>query len=197
MNKFYPKLFNRKTLTAPNLLTGFRFLASPVLIWLAWNGLSLAFMILLAVAFLTDILDGFVARLTHQASHFGAQLDSWADVINYLTIALSCWLLWPETVREEIVYVVLIIASCIVPAAFGLYKFGHFTSYHTWMVKIAAGMMGLTLYVMFMGGPVWPFRIAAILASLAALEEIIITLLLRKPTQNIHSIWHVLNKDLQ
>jgi len=145
-------------LNLPNLLTGFRFIAAPVLLWLAWNGYGIAFMGLLAVAFLTDLLDGMVARLTGQATQFGATLDSWADVITYLTIALCCWWLWPEMVRRELFYVGLIIASCLLPALAGILKFGRFTSYHTWGVKIAAASMGLTLYILFLYGSTWPFR---------------------------------------
>jgi len=53
-----------------NLLTGFRFVAAPGLLWLAWQGHGIAFMILLAIAFLTDLLDGLAARLTGQVSQF-------------------------------------------------------------------------------------------------------------------------------
>jgi CDP-diacylglycerol--glycerol-3-phosphate 3-phosphatidyltransferase len=178
-------------LTFPNLLTGFRFVAAPILLWLAWHDYPIAFMGLLAVAFLTDLLDGMVARLTGQVSQLGATLDSWADVITYLTIALSCWWLWPEIVSREKFYVGLIVASCLLPAAVGIYKFGCFTSYHTWAVKIAAAAMGSSLYILFLGGPVWPFRIAAALCTIAALEEILITWLLRKPVSNLRSVWDV------
>ncbi|MGR9115981.1 MAG: CDP-alcohol phosphatidyltransferase family protein [Gammaproteobacteria bacterium] len=179
-------------LTLPNLLTGFRFVAAPVLLWLSWNGYGLAFMGLLAVAFLTDMLDGFVARLTGQVSHFGATLDSWADVITYLTIAVCCWWLWPAIVERELVYVGLVVASCLMPAGAGLIKFGRFTSYHTWGVKLAAASMGLTLYILFLGGPVWPFRVAAVMCILAAFEEIAITLLVSEPESNMRSVWDVL-----
>lgn len=181
-------------LTLPNLLTGFRFVAAPVLLWLAWHGHGIAFMTLLAVAFLSDMLDGLAARLTGQVTQFGATLDSWADVINYLTIALSCWWLWPDMVRREMIYVGLIVASVLLPAFAGIYKFGRFTSYHTWGVKLAAASMGLTLYIMFLGGPVWPFRVAAVICILAALEEIIITLLLSVPESNLHSVWDILKR---
>lgn len=182
-------------LTLPNLLTGFRFVAAPVLLWLAWHGYGIAFMALLAVAFLTDLLDGMAARLTGQVSEFGATLDSWADVITYLTIALCCWWLWPDMVRRELLYVGMIVASCLLPAFVGIYKFGRFTSYHTWGVKLAAGSMGLTLYVMFLGGPVWPFQVAAVICILAAIEEIIITLLLPEPESNLRSVWDVLKRS--
>lgn len=179
-------------LTLPNLLTSFRFVAAPVLLWLAWHGYGIAFMILLAIAFLTDLLDGFAARITGQVSHFGATLDSWADVITYLTIAVCCGWLWPAIVKRELVYVGLVVASCLLPAGAGLIKFGHFTSYHTWGVKIAAAAMASTLYILFFGGPVWPFRIAAVLCILAAFEEITITLLLPEPETNVRSVWNIL-----
>lgn len=183
-----------KKLTLPNLLTGFRFIAAPVLLWLAWHQLAVSFMVLLAIAFITDVLDGMVARFTGQVSQFGATLDSWADVVTYLTIALCCWWLWPELVLRELLYVVLIIASCLLPALIGIWKFGRFTSYHTWGVKIAAAAMGLSLYLVFLDGPAWPFRTAAVICILAAFEEIAITLLLSKPESNLRSVWDVLKR---
>ncbi|MCK9635628.1 MAG: CDP-alcohol phosphatidyltransferase family protein [Methylobacter tundripaludum] len=184
-------------LTLPNLLTGFRFVAAPVLLWLAWHGHGIAFMALLAVAFLTDLLDGMAARLTGQVTEFGATLDSWADVVNYLTIALCCWWLWPDMVGRELLYVSLIVASCLLPALAGFFKFGRFTSYHTWAVKIAAGAMGLTLYVLFLGGPAWPFRVAAVICIIAAVEEIAITLILPEPESNLRSVWDVLKRSVR
>jgi Phosphatidylserine synthase len=180
--------------TLPNLLTGFRFIAAPALLWFAWHDQGLAFMTLLALAFLTDALDGFVARRLGQTSEFGATLDSWADVITYLTIAVGCWWLWPAIVTTELIYVLLIVASCLLPAIVGFSKFGRFTSYHTWGVKVAAASMGITLYVLFLGGPAWPFRIAAIICMLSALEEIALTLMLSEPKSNVRSLWHLIKQ---
>ncbi|MCX7092330.1 MAG: CDP-alcohol phosphatidyltransferase family protein [Methylobacter sp.] len=182
-------------LTLPNLLTGFRFIAAPILLWLAWHNHGIAFMELLAITFLTDLLDGMTARLTGQVTQFGATLDSWADVITYLTIALCCWWLWPEVVSKERLYVGLIVASCLLPAVVGFFKFGRFTSYHTWAVKIAAAAMGLTLYVLFLGGPPWPFRAAAILCIAAAVEEMVITLLLPEPESNLRSVLDIVKRS--
>ena len=183
-------------LTLPNLLTGFRFVAAPGLLWLAWHHHDIAFMGLLALAFLSDLLDGLAARWSGQVTQFGATLDSWADVITYLTIAVGCWWLWPDVVRRELVFVGLFIASCLLPAVAGFAKFGRFTSYHTWSVKIAAAAMGLSLYILFFGGPAWPFRGAAVLGIVAAIEEITLTLLLSKPVSNVRSIWDVLKRPI-
>ncbi len=186
---------NQKLLTLPNCLTGFRFVAAPVLLWLAWHGYGLLFMGLLALAFLSDLLDGFAARLTGQISQFGATLDSFADVVTYLTIALGCWWLWPDVVQKEMLYVGLFLGSCLLPALVGVSKFGCFTSYHTWAVKFAAAAMGISLYLLFLGGVVWPFQIAAVIGTFAAFEEIAITLMLSEPQSNVRSIWSLLNKS--
>jgi cardiolipin synthase len=184
-------------LSVPNLLTGFRFIAAPVLLWLAWNGHGFSFMILLAVAFLTDVLDGYIARMTGQVTDFGAKLDSWADIVNYLTISVSCWWLWPDIVKRELLFVSFIIISFLLPPIAGFYKFGQLTSYHTWGVKLAAASVGLTLYVLFLGGPAWPFRTAAIICLMAAFEQIMITLYLSAPKSDVRSIWNLLKKDSQ
>jgi phosphatidylglycerophosphate synthase len=178
--------------TLPNLLSGFRLVAAPSLLWLAWHGYNDLFLILLATGFLSDALDGFAARLTGQVTEFGAMLDSWADVITYLTIAICTWWLWPQVVNREIVYVTLVIASYLLPAIVGIVKFGSFTSYHTWTVKFAAAAMAFSLFTLFLGGPAWPFRIAAFICVLAAFEEIAITLLLTQKRSNISSLWSVM-----
>jgi phosphatidylglycerophosphate synthase len=176
-------------LTWPNLLTCFRFLAAPVLLGLAWHGKQHAFLILLAVSFLTDALDGFIARLTGQVSELGATLDSWADVTLYLTIAVSAWWLWPERVKQESIAVSVILGSCLLPALVGMLKFGSFTSYHTFTVKIAAACVAVSLYALFLVQWGLPIQIAAGVCVLAAGEEIAISLLLKEKRSNISSLW--------
>ncbi|MCI0732666.1 MAG: CDP-alcohol phosphatidyltransferase family protein [Methylococcaceae bacterium] len=184
---------NRKHpfMTFANLLTCFRFVSAPILLWLACHGYGIAFLLLLAVSFLTDVLDGIVARWTGEVSQFGAKLDSWADMVNYCTIALGSWWLWPEVVMREAFFVTLIVLSYLLPPLVGIIKFGKFTSYHTWSVKLAAASVGLSLYVLFLAGPSWPFRLAAIVCVVAATEEISITLTASELFSNVSSFWDV------
>ena len=178
--------------TIPNLLTTFRILCVPVLLILAWQGNETAFMVLLAAAFLSDVLDGMVARLTHQISQLGAKLDSWADISLFITITISAWWLWPAIVRSEMAYVLIIIVCYLLPALIGYLKFRAFTSYHTWIVKCAVAAIGMSLYVFFLGGPVWPFRWATALCVLAAIEEIAITAVSTELHSDVRSFRDVL-----
>ena len=186
--------FFRSLLTLPNLLTSFRFVAAPGLLACAWLGYERAFMGLLALVFLSDILDGMAARLTGQATEFGATLDSLADLLTYITIAVCSFWLWPELVRRELFYVALIVGSCIAPPVAGMIKFGRLTSYNTWLVKVAAVSVGVSLFILFSGGPVWPLQLAAFVSLSASLEEIAITSLLSDPKSNVRSLWDVLRK---
>jgi CDP-diacylglycerol--serine O-phosphatidyltransferase len=74
-------------LTLGNLLCGFaaiHFAAKPVgeTGVFGWSTLTVAG-VLIFVGMFFDAIDGFVARLVHSASRFGAQLDSLADVVTF------------------------------------------------------------------------------------------------------------------
>ena len=181
-------------LTLPNLISSIRFIAAPIMLWLAWNGYGVAFMAVLALSFLTDVLDGLAARLTGQMTQFGAMLDTWADLVTYMTIGFGSWWLWSDIVHREDIYLYIILACFLIPALFSTIKFDTYVSYHTWGVKIAAASIGLSLYPLFLGGPVWPFRIAVFIYVVAALEEVAITLTLNKEQSNVRTLWHVLQQ---
>jgi phosphatidylglycerophosphate synthase len=185
-----PLTFKQLT-SLPNLLTCSRFILAPILLWLAWQGNKNGFLILLVITFLTDVLDGFTARLLNQTSELGAYLDTLADLFVYTTLAIAVWWLWPEIVHREITYVLLTIVSYISPIVVGYLKFHVLTSYHTWLVKLAVVMLGITFFILFVFDIAWPFHIAAIICLLAAIEEIVITCYLTEPQSNVGSLWHL------
>ncbi|HSP96042.1 MAG TPA: CDP-alcohol phosphatidyltransferase family protein [Candidatus Dormibacteraeota bacterium] len=88
-----------RVLTLPNLLSGLRFAIAPALLWLAWTQRPTAFLALVAVSFLSDIFDGWVARRLGQTTALGARLDTGGDVGSYLAIPVCGWWLWPERLR--------------------------------------------------------------------------------------------------
>lgn len=175
-----------------NALTAFRLLiAAPLMLVFAIAGERELFLWMLVASFFTDFIDGTVARLSGRPNRFGAMLDSWADVTAYVSIAISVWLLWPELVRREWLPFTAIVGSFLMPSLVGLGKFGRFTSYHTLLVKAAVAATAAGLLLLLWGGPAWPFRLAAVLAVLAALEEIAITSVLDEPRSNVRGIYAV------
>ncbi len=66
-------------LTAPNGITLFRLVLFGVFIWLALQARLSAAMLVFAVAWGLDVLDGYIARRWHQATAFGFVFDKVVD----------------------------------------------------------------------------------------------------------------------
>ena len=56
----------------PNLLSGFRLVAAPFMLYLSWMGLRKIFLALLVLSLLSDAIDGFIARRLNTNSDIGA-----------------------------------------------------------------------------------------------------------------------------
>lgn len=179
-----------KALNIPNLLSILRILIAPLLLAAAAAGLPGLFLFLFILSLLSDALDGFLARRLNQVSEWGAQLDSWGDLAIYLSAPLGVWLLWPSLMRQELTFILLGLAAFLFPILLGFYKFRRLTSYHTHAAKIAAVLLGITTPLLLIGGPAYPFRIAIIVFLVAELEEVAITIRLKRWQANIPSIFH-------
>ncbi|HHP7235273.1 MAG TPA: CDP-alcohol phosphatidyltransferase family protein [Desulfobacterales bacterium] len=175
----------------PNLLSGFRLIAAPFLLGFAWTGHKYWFLGTLAASLLSDAVDGFVSRRLYYTSDLGTRLDSWGDMATYLTVPLCAWWLWPELLQKEIFFVGMVVAAYLIPITAGLLKFHRLPSYHTWAAKIAAVVMSVAVLVWFTTEEPGLFRFAAVLQSIVACEEVLITWHLAALQGNVKSLWHV------
>ena len=178
-------------MTIPNILTIIRLICGFSLFVIALLNKELLFLGLLVFAFFLDFIDGPIARWTHQITEFGSWLDSIADFSVYIAFTFGAWLLWPEIILRELVYVCLLVFSIVIPVLFGYIKFKQSTSYHTWLVKFAVACMAPASIILFIGGPAWPFQLASIFSVIAGLEELLITMMLDKPRSDVRSFIHV------
>ena len=91
------KLFRSgKIWTIPNLMSMFRLLLVPFIIW-AYVGLQnpKLTIILLAVSALTDVFDGMIARKFNMVSDLGKALDPFADKVTQVTVVLCLAFSYP------------------------------------------------------------------------------------------------------
>jgi CDP-diacylglycerol--glycerol-3-phosphate 3-phosphatidyltransferase len=184
--------YNRDIYNLPNLVSFIRVLLAPVLLVLAINQQSVWFVLVVVFSEFTDVLDGYLARRLNQITALGSHLDSWGDFLIYSVLAISAWLMWPDIVRREAVYFLLIVISFTLPVLVGLVKFGTLTSYHTWGVKLAVAITVIAYLLLFMQWLDWPFRFAAIFCLLAAVEQIAITLVMTQQHEDVRTIWQAL-----
>lgn len=174
----------------PNIVSILRIFMAPVLLVLAYFQYPGIFIITLLFTLFTDVLDGFLARRLNMITELGAHLDSWGDFFIYTTLAISAWWLWPDIIREEIISVLIIILSFTFPVLIGLLKYHTLTSYHTWSVKAAVFITVVSYVIVFSDWLRWPLYLAAAACVIAAIEEILITLIMKHEHADIRSIWH-------
>ncbi len=180
-------------LTIPNLLSLFRIVVAPFLIIVAYLGWEGVFYIIFGLMLLSDALDGIVARALNQTSDLGAKLDSYGDIATYLTIPIAGWLLWSDLMYAQRYYIFWTIFIYILPSIFALVKFHQLVSYHTWITKISAITMCAGILVLFVYKDAYLFHVAIVILMIEAIENIIITLKLKTPKNNINSLWHMIH----
>ena len=181
-------------LNIPNSLSLFRIIAAPFLLLTGWSEMPTLFFILFGLMLLSDVLDGIIARMLDQTSELGARLDSYGDMLTYLTTPLAAWLLWPDLIKSELYYIIAAIIIYILPAVFALLKFGKLASYHTWITKVSAVLMGAGVVILLGFDNNLLFHIAIYFLVIEMIENILITLILPKQKSDIHSIWHALKE---
>lgn len=83
------RLTRKNILTVPNLLSLFRLLLIPVIIWLYCGGKQYhATAAVIALSGFTDILDGKIARRFHMVSDIGKVLDPIADKLTQAALVI-------------------------------------------------------------------------------------------------------------
>jgi len=66
-------------LTIPNIITLYRLVIDPVILWFIIADKEILFSVFLIINLLSDALDGFLARKLKQETEIGAKLDGFAD----------------------------------------------------------------------------------------------------------------------
>ena len=179
-------------LNPPNIVSMIRLLMAPVLLYLAYQQYPVIYMVAVLFTLFTDVLDGFLARRLNMITELGSHLDSWGDFVIYITLAISAWWLWPEIIKQELIAVLIIIFSFTMPVLIGLLKFHKLTSYHTWSVKLAVFVTVVAYVIVFSGLLFWPLYLAAFVSVVAAVEEILITFIMKHEHADVRSVWHAM-----
>jgi CDP-diacylglycerol---glycerol-3-phosphate 3-phosphatidyltransferase len=170
----------------PNCLSFSRIIFSMSLIFV--KPLSAVFYIIYIICGLSDVLDGFIARKTDNTSIFGAKLDSLADLI---MVGVLLFVLYPSVNPDTqiLLWVILISIIRLSSMVVALKKYKTFAMLHTYGNKIT----GIVLFIFPLLLPYFHARvlisIVCTVASISAVEELIIQLTSSQLLLNKHSIF--------
>ena len=176
----------------PNILSGARALAVPVLLVLAWAGRETAFTWVLIPALLSDIFDGLIARVYGLESRLGAMLDSLADSLMLLVSVYGIWAFHPEVIREHAWLCGTAVGLWVLEDVAALLRYGRLSSYHTYLSKVVANLLGLFIGWLFvLGFEPWLLYVAAGASIVASLEELLLLCLLPQWRADVRGAWWV------
>lgn len=179
---------NKHRLTTADIITLLRIAGTLALVFL--RPFSAVFFCVYVLTGLTDALDGFVARITHTQSSFGAKLDSVADLIFYAVIIIK---IFPYLLSALPISVWYIVAAALVirisAYLVAMIKYRLFASTHTYLNKLTGLSVFLIPFMFITQYATLYCYAAAIIGAVASLEELLIHLIGKKYNENTKSIF--------
>jgi len=170
----------------PNCISFCRIALSLILIFI--KPLSVAFYVIYIICGFSDMIDGFIARKMGTTSVFGEKLDSIADMIMVVVLLV---VLFPIINPSYKIIIWTIVIGIIRLTAMGvaLIKYKTFASLHTYGNKISGLILFLIpIFISFIYTDAVMY-IICVMASISAIEELIIQLTSRELQVNITSLF--------
>ena len=129
----------------PNFITMLRIVGTLCLFFI--EPFSITFFIVYSLTGITDVLDGFIARITRTSTELGAKLDSAADLTFYATMVLRIF----PALLKKVPGVLWVVAGVIVAIRIASYitaivKYRCFASLHTYLNKLTGFTVFCTPY---------------------------------------------------
>lgn len=176
--------------TIPWALIVLRVLLAPVAVWVAWADLPRWIWLGQgAVAALSDIYDGKLARRWGVVSAGLRQSDSIADTIYALGVAISFWLAEPEIVMTHIWGIGVVVGLEAARYPLDWARFGRGASYHAFSARLFGVMLIPATFLIIGFGVVGPVLwIALAIGLYSELEGIAISLVLPRWTHDVKHI---------
>lgn len=173
-----------------DLITFYRLAAAPVAAGMLLAGQRDAFYVLVIVSLVSDLIDGPIARWRGQQSERGARLDTIADAWTTLVGILGLYVFESATLRPELPWLYLFLATYAAAAFASLAKFRRLPAYHLYLSKAAAFLSGVFFIWLYAAGYSRPLFLAVLaLGGLANFESLLATLRLRRFRSDIGSFF--------
>jgi CDP-diacylglycerol--glycerol-3-phosphate 3-phosphatidyltransferase len=172
-------------------ITLFRLALAPTLIVLA-RGRAPGWLLACALVagFVSDVVDGMVARRASAVTPFLRRLDSSVDTVFYLAVAYAAWVLHPEPLRRLAVPIGVVVGGEALNYVVALVRFRREASYHAVSAKLWGLLLFLALLVLLGTGSAVLLPVALAAGIVAELETLAITMTLPSWRHDVPSVWH-------
>ncbi|MCI1999061.1 MAG: CDP-alcohol phosphatidyltransferase family protein [Clostridia bacterium] len=155
--------------------------------------MSYAFFTIYSFCGITDILDGYIARKMNCTTFKGAVFDSIADFLFFVTMLV---IFLPIIKREKwaIIWIVIIIFVRFSSILIGFIKYHKISFLHTILNKITGFALFLFPFIYITFNFKISVFVLCVLASISAVEELIIIIKSKILNLNIKSIFEIIKQ---
>lgn len=176
----------------------YRIVTAPILIVLALTDQKDIFKWMILISFLSDAVDGYLARKFNMTSQQGAILDSWGDMFTLVAAVVGIFSFEWEYVREHSLAIGIALGLYVLQLVIAVVKYGKPSSFHTYAAKTAAIVQGIFLIGTFFFGIFdWLFWLTIAIAIFETLEETILIFVLPKWETDVKGLYWVMKRKFQ
>ncbi|MXO34115.1 CDP-alcohol phosphatidyltransferase family protein [Apibacter sp. B3889] len=132
--------------TVPKILMIFRLLLAPLSIILSYHYGERCvpmLVLILCLGLISDILDGIIARKYQVATENLRRMDSFIDIIFWLSLAISTGIVRPGIIEANLIFIVGLVILEGISALISFLRFGKEASTHAYSSKF----WGITLFL--------------------------------------------------
>ncbi len=182
-------------LTIPNIISSYRLLVDPVILYFIIAGKENLFSIFLIINLLSDALDGFLARRLKQETEIGAKLDGFADNFTYVLAFIGIFVFKMEDIRPHMISFIFMITMLVSTVIVSLVKFRKFPTYHLYTTKAGGYIEGGFFILLFSVGFITPYYYLVVAwAVMGAIECITINLMIPEMRSDIKGLYWVIRE---
>lgn len=143
--------------------------------------------------FMSDAVDGFVARTYKLVTLRFARLDSTGDMLMLIVGLFGFYFYEKEFFLAHWILIAVVIAMYLLQQVFSLVRFGRVTSFHTVSAKASGVMQTIFFSSMFIFGVVpWLFYLMVVMSVIETLEETSLVFVFNEWKYNVKGLYWVL-----
>jgi CDP-diacylglycerol--glycerol-3-phosphate 3-phosphatidyltransferase len=195
---FFLKNFdNSKLFNIADYFSLYRIFVTPFLLIFLFFNLEIIFGILLIISFLTDAIDGFLARKLKIVTERGAYIDSLGNVIT-LSVSLVglFYFHWQFLIEQKFIIIPLVLIY-FGQLVLTYIRYGKPSSFHTYSAKISGVIAAIFFVSIFLFDVWYPlFYLTAIIALIEEIEEVILIFVLPVWQTDVRGLYWVLQYKL-
>ncbi|WMI70029.1 CDP-alcohol phosphatidyltransferase family protein [Mangrovimonas sp. YM274] len=166
-------MFTFKNFNIADWFSFYRIIISPLLLILIWLDLRFIFSCFLLVSYLTDAIDGQLARKLKITSPRGSQLDSIGDQITLIMGLIGLLNFESGFIKTNLTLILIAFFPFIIQMFIAYYKYGKATAFHTYLAKLSAVVQSIfILWSLFFSPEYALFYIMLAIGILETVEEI-------------------------